>query len=137
MSLLTVNQVARQTGVPAHTVRYYTRIGLLRPSRRRDNGYKQFTAHEVRRLTFIRRAQKLGFTLSEIEEIVTLASRGEAPCPRVRQIVAERLVQTRRELAEMAALVRRMEGALNQWGAMNDGVPDGHAVCTLIESFNE
>lgn len=137
MGLLTVNQVARETGVPAHTVRYYTRIGLLRPGRRRDNGYKQFTAREVQRLNFIRRAQKLGFSLGEIEEMVSLANRGETPCPRVRQILAQRLLQTRANLDELAALVHRIETALEQWAAMKDGVPDGDAVCTLIESFSE
>lgn len=137
MGLLTVNQVARETGVPAHTVRYYTRIGLLRPGRRRDNGYKQFTAREVQRLNFIRRAQKLGFSLGEIEEIVSLANRGETPCPRVREILAQRLLQTRANLDELAALVHRIETALEQWAAMKDGVPDGDAVCTLIEAFSE
>jgi MerR family Zn(II)-responsive transcriptional regulator of zntA len=132
-----VNQIARQAGVPAHTVRYYTRIGLLRPAKRRDNGYKEFTTREVDRLKFIRRAQRLGFTLSEIEEITRRAARHESPCPAVREIVRRRLEENRALLGEVSALVARMERALATWADMKDGVPDGNAVCALIESLKE
>jgi MerR family transcriptional regulator, Zn(II)-responsive regulator of zntA len=134
---MTVNEVSRASGVPAHTVRYYTRIGLLRPAGRRDNGYKEFTEREVARLKFIRRAQRLGFTLADIEEVIARASRGDTPCPRVRQIVQQRLVESRGELTELVALVRRMEAALRAWSKMKDGVPDGNAVCALIEALDD
>ena len=134
MEPMTVQQIASQTGVPAHTVRYYTRIGLLRPARRRDNGYKEFTALELQRLNFIRRAQHLGFTLAEIKEVIARANRGRSPCPMVREILQRRLPENRRKLQELDSLVQRMEAALMQWASMPDGVPDGHAVCQLIES---
>ena len=134
---MTVTQVARQAKVSPHTVRYYTRIGLLQPARRRDNGYKEFNTRELDRLKFIRRAQRLGFTLAEIEEILRRAARHESPCPLVRQIVAKRIRENRTVLDEVSALVSRMERAVAAWEAMKDGVPDGHAVCALIESLNE
>jgi DNA-binding transcriptional MerR regulator len=134
---MTVTQVARQANVSPHTVRYYTRIGLLRPARRRDNGYKEFTTGELDRLKFIRRAQRLGFTLAEIEEILRRAARHESPCPLVRQIVAKRIEENRAVLDAVSALVSRMERAMALWATMKDGVPDGHAVCALIESLNE
>jgi MerR family Zn(II)-responsive transcriptional regulator of zntA len=87
MGSMTVNEIARHTGVPAHTVRYYTRIGLLRPARKRDNGYKEFTELELQRLNFIRRAQRSGFTLAEIREVIARAARGHSPCPMVRDIL--------------------------------------------------
>ena len=137
MGPMTVTQVARQANVSPHTVRYYTRIGLLRPVRRRDNGYKEFSTGELDRLKFIRRAQRLGFTLAEIEEILRRAARHESPCPLVRQIVAQRIQENRAVLNEVSALVSRMERAAAVWATMKDGVPDGHAVCALIESLNE
>jgi DNA-binding transcriptional MerR regulator len=137
MDPMTVTQVARQANVSPHTVRYYTRIGLLRPARRRDNGYKEFNTRELDRLKFIRRAQRLGFTLAEIQEILRRAARHESPCPLVRQIVAKRIQESRAVLDEVSALVSRMERALAVWATMKDGVPDGNAVCKLIESLNE
>jgi MerR family Zn(II)-responsive transcriptional regulator of zntA len=137
MGPMTVNEIARRTGVPSHTVRYYTRIGLLRPARRRDNGYKEFTTLELQRLHFIRSAQRLGLTLSEIREVIARAARGDSPCPMVREILSRRLIENQRSLQELATLVQRMDTALEQWAGMQDGVPDGHAVCRLIESFSE
>lgn len=137
MGPMTVTQVARQAKVSPHTVRYYTRIGLLQPARRRDNGYKEFNTRELDRLKFIRRAQRLGFTLAEIEEILRRAARHESPCPMVRQIVARRIEENRAVLDAVSALVTRMERAMALWATMKDGVPDGHAVCALIESLNE
>ena len=137
MGPMTVNEIARRTGVPSHTVRYYTRIGLLRPARKRDNGYKEFTAIELQRLNFIRRAQRLGFTLSEIREVLARAARGHSPCPMVREILSRRLVENRRSLHELTTLVQHMDAVLEQWASMQDGVPDGNAVCRLIESFSE
>ena len=88
-------------------------------------------------LRTIRRAQRLGFTLAEIEEILRRAARHESPCPLVRQIVAKRIQENRAMLDELSALVSRMERAAAVWATMKDGVPDGHAVCALIESLNE
>jgi DNA-binding transcriptional MerR regulator len=61
-----VSDVARRSGVPAHVVRYYTRVGLLRPAREQSNGYRVFTQSDVSRLHFIRLAKNLGYTLEEI-----------------------------------------------------------------------
>lgn len=132
-----VNQLAERTATPPHVVRYYSRIGLLRPERDPDNGYKRFDTSDVARLRFIRRAKSLGFTLGEIAEILDHATAGESPCPRVREIITARIEENRRQLEEMAALQSRMEAALERWRAMPDAEPDGHTVCHLIESVDE
>lgn len=133
---MTVTELARRAGEPAHVVRYYARIGLLRP-RRRDNGYRLFGERDLARLRFVRRAQHLGYTLAEITEIFGEADRGHSPCPRVRQILQERVAENHRRLAEMVTLQRRMEKALKAWKNMPDGIPDGHTVCVLIESTGD
>ncbi len=131
---MTVIELARQVGVPAHVVRYYTRIDLLRPVRDHANGYKLFTADDVCRLSFIRNAQALGFTLAEIADIFCEAEKGDSPCPVVRDIIAERIKENRHRVDELLALQSRMEQAVILWGKMPDGIPDGHSVCHLIEA---
>ncbi len=74
--MLTVNQLGRQGGVPAHVVRFYARIGLIRPSRRHDNGYRLFDKSEVARLGFIRAAKHLGFTFNESRQIMARSDSG-------------------------------------------------------------
>jgi DNA-binding transcriptional MerR regulator len=131
----TATGLARQAQVPVHVVRYYTRIGLLRPSRNPANGYQLFAEAHLKRLRFILQAKALGYTLREIGAIIREAERGKSPCPRVREIIEQRIADNRQQLEEMLSLQRRMERALRVWAKMPDGVPDGNAVCYLIEAI--
>ncbi len=133
--MLTINQLALRSRLPAHVVRYYARIGLIQPSDQQDNGYRLFTPEDAARLRFIRLAKQLGFTLNEIKEITQHADMKESPCQEVRRIIQNRIVENRSKIDEMLQLQNRMESALAHWQTMPDGEPDGHSVCHLIESF--
>ena len=133
--MLTVTELANRSGATPHVVRYYTRMGLLRPERNPGNGYRLYEYREVGWLRFIRQAKRLGYTLKEIREIMHDADQDKSPCPRVREILLRHIDENRRQLEELVALQTRMEQALEQWADMPDGVPDGHSVCHLIESF--
>ena len=134
---LTVNELAKQSGAPAHAVRYYARIGLIQPAGQKGNGYRLFTPGDAGRLRFICMAKALGFTLNEIREITQQAEHGESPCPDVRRIIRRRIRENRAKIDAMPRLQTRMEQALAQWGDMPDGVPNGYSVCRLIESFGQ
>lgn len=133
--MMTAAVLAKRTDTPIFTVRYYTRIGLLKPSRNLKNGYKVYKQSDKERLRFITSAKELGFTLAEIEEILDHAVHGESPCPMVREIVEKRIEENRRKLQEMRRLQKRLERAADVWKTMKDSEPDGHSVCRLIESF--
>lgn len=133
--MLTVNELAIQSNAPAHVVRYYTRIGLIRPTAQQENGYRLFKKVDAARIRFIRMAKQLGFTLNEIKEITQHADMGESPCDDVRKIIQSRIEENRVKIEEMLKLQTRMEQALDQWKVMPNGVPDGNHVCYLIESF--
>ena len=134
--MLTINQLALKSQLPAHVVRYYVQIGLIRPVEKRENGYRLFTPEDAARLRFIRLAKQLGFTLNEIKEITQHADKKESPCQDVRRIIQNRIVENRTKIDEMLQLQNRMESALEHWYSMPDGEPDGHSVCHLIESFD-
>lgn len=70
--VMTIGTVARAAGVNVQTVRYYERRGLLPPPARTPSGYRTYLPATLDRLRFIRRAQELGFSLSEIQELLTL-----------------------------------------------------------------
>ncbi len=127
-----VSELARAAGVTPDSVRYYARIGLLKPEKDAANGYSRFGEADLDRLRFVLRAKLLGFRLDEVAEILGMSDHGHAPCPVVREIVQRRIGETRRRLAEMRALQTRLEQAVALWAAMPDGEPDGHAVCALI-----
>ncbi|HEX6965041.1 MAG TPA: MerR family transcriptional regulator [Gemmatimonadaceae bacterium] len=69
---MTIGELARRAGVNVQTVRYYERRGLLAEPHRTPSGYRQYSDATLDRLRFIKRAQELGFTLSEIHELLVL-----------------------------------------------------------------
>ena len=132
---MTASVLAKRADVPLFTVRYYTRIGLLKPSRDLRNGYKIYKPADKDRLKFISAAKELGFTLSEIEEILDQAAHNNSPCPMVRDVVEQKIVQNKQKIRELQQLQKRLEKAAEDWKTMKDSTPDGHSVCRLIESF--
>ena len=131
---ITVTELANHSSATPHAVRYYTRMGLLKPVRHPDNGYRLYAPRDIAALKFIRQAKMLGYTLSEIREILHDAEMGNSPCPRVREIIEKRIMETRSKLEELKVLQERMENALMKWSKMPDGIPDGHTICHLIET---
>jgi DNA-binding transcriptional MerR regulator len=135
--MMTVREIAKQSGVSPGAIRYYSRIGLLRPRRNRRNRYQQYEHSDVLSVRFIRQAKNLGYTLKEIARIIEEARKGNSPCPLVRKIIGGRIVQNRSAINEMVALQKQMEKALAKWSKMPDRLPDGQSVCHLIESTGE
>ena len=130
-----VSELARTSGVTPHAVRYYSRIGLLRPNKDLWNKYRRFSRDDVRRLAFIKKAQRLGLTLDEITQLVDACEQRAPTCPNVRAIVVRRIADTEAEIRSQSELLGRMRRALDAWEVLPDGVPDGETVCRLIESF--
>src|SRR5437763_15835543 len=69
---MNIGAAASASGVTAKMIRHYEAIGLLRPAARRDNTYRDYGEHDVHELRFIGRARKLGFSIPEIAELLTL-----------------------------------------------------------------
>lgn len=131
---MTANVLAKQSDVSLFTVRHYTRIGLLKPSRNRQNGYKIYEPSDAARLRFIQAAKNLGFSLAEIADVLDEAVRGNSPCPMVREIIVHRIEENQRKIKEMQRLQHKMESAVKDWSKMKNSMPDGNSVCHLIES---
>ena len=132
-----VTGLANKAGVPAYVVRYYTQIGLLTPSRDSDNGYRQFSASDIYRVRFIRRAKLLGFKLRDIRKILGDADSGQSPCREVRQIITQRASDNRERLQELNALQSRIESAVEMWETMPDQLPSHESLCHLIDAVAE
>jgi DNA-binding transcriptional MerR regulator len=137
MSPITVSELARMATVSPDAVRYYARTGLLAPERNPVNGYREFSASDVRRLRFIRRAQTLGFSLAEIATIIQTAGQRKSPCPLARDIIKRHIGEAGEELEQLIRLRDRMKKAMAKWKRMPDGIPDGDEICRLIEATGE
>lgn len=107
-----VTQVAPKTGVSPCAVRYYTRIGLLTPARQSGNRYRRFTDADVRHISLIRKAQKLGSTLKEIRTIVEKSRTAQTPGARACHQMIPCAAYCR---AEKRSFVGGAESQLHDW----------------------
>lgn len=99
-----IGELADRVGVNPKTVRYYEEVGVLPAADRLASGYRDYTDDDVERLRFVKTAQRLGLSLSEISEVLTLRERGERPCQYVLEVLDRQLADLDRRLAEMTEL---------------------------------
>lgn len=105
---MTRGELADRTGVGAETIRYYERRDLLPDPPRSDGGFRQYDESYVDRLRFIRRAKDLGFTLSEIQDLLALRVGEEEECAEVRREATAKLEDVEARIRDL----RRIRAAL-------------------------
>ena len=105
---MTIGQMAAAASVNPQTVRYYERRGLIEPTRRTRAGYREYDARSVDRLRFIKRAQTLGFSLSEIQELLALRVRHETACDAVERATVKKVQLVDAKLRELQSLRRTL-----------------------------
>jgi MerR family mercuric resistance operon transcriptional regulator len=120
-----IGELSRRTGCNIETIRYYERIGLM-PVPPRRGRYRSYGADDVGRLSFVRRARELGFTLDEVRTLLGLAASQQASCAEVRMLAASHLEDVRARIADL----KRMERVLAESVRACDAGQD--AGCPLI-----
>jgi Hg(II)-responsive transcriptional regulator len=101
---MTIGTLAEKAGVNVPTVRYYERRGIIPEPPRTSSGYRQYEEGVVHRIRFIRRAQNLGFTLEEIEELLALRVEDPDACDAVERATRARLESVESKIAELERL---------------------------------
>ena len=132
MAALTIGAVARRAGIGVETVRFYERRGLLRRPARPDTGFRTYPEETVARLRFIRQAQRLGFTLKDIGDLLALRVAPGTDCAAVGTRAAAKLADVEGRLAELG----RIRGALAKLVAACPG-SGAVATCTILGSLAE
>ena len=103
---IAIGGLAEQTGTSVETIRYYERLGLWRAPARSAGGYRLYGVAHVARLTFIRRARALGFSIDEVRTLLRLADERKRPCAEVRVVAAAHLADVRNKIADLKAMER-------------------------------
>ena len=125
----TASAAAKAAQVNVETLRYYEREGLLPRPPRGANGYRQYDEAALKRLRFIRRAQALGFSLSQVRELLRLDD--GLNCGAAQTLAREKLDGIERQIADL----RRMRSRLKQTlAACEQG---GRTRCPLIDTLLE
>jgi MerR family copper efflux transcriptional regulator len=111
MALLTIGQVAKQTGVTVETVRFYEKQGLVDTPKRSGSGYRQYPPETVKRVRFIQNAKEVGFTLKDIAELLALRREPGTSCPDIKlraTLKIEEVEQKIRDLERIRNALARM-----------------------------
>ena len=103
-----IGQVAARAGVHVETLRYYERRGLLKEPARKPSGYRAYRDDSVRVVRFIKRAQELGFTLTDIGELLRLAEGGPESCREVRELARAKLEDIGRRIETLQSMRRSL-----------------------------
>jgi MerR family mercuric resistance operon transcriptional regulator len=126
-----IGDLSRRTGCNVETIRYYERVGLLPRPPRSAAHYRLYDGADVRRLSFVRRARELGFTLDEVRTLLLLAiNNGDDTCAEVRRLAADHLGEIRAKIADLRALERVLSEAVRRCDA---GELPG---CPLIDTLS-
>ena len=128
--VLHIGTAAKQTGLSIDTIRFYQKSGLLKPPAGTAGGYRVFSETEIAELQFIARAQDLGFSLSEIKELLSLKNENGRACPEVRDLIHRKLQNVREKIfalkqleSELARGLRSCDRALKRPLAPQRGCP--------------
>lgn len=126
------SEIAKQAGVNVQTLRYYERRGLLPEPARWASGYRNYDQTTVGQVRFIKRAQKLGFTLAEITELLDLRHGTGRPQPEVRPLAAGKIAAIDAKLRQLTAMRDALSGLLKACECQSRGVE-----CPIIEALEE
>ena len=101
---LKTGQLAERSGVSLQTIRYYEREDLLPKPQRLSSGYRMFSPDTVWQIQFIKRAQKLGFSLGDIRELLSIQAHPERKCADVRHLAEMKRAEIERKIGELEAI---------------------------------
>jgi len=132
---LFIGKVAKRAGMNPRTISYYEAIGLLPTPQRGHNRYRIYSADAVEMLQFIRKAQGLGFRLSEIKGLVELRRTGQQPCVRVQTLAERKIADLDERLKDLAALRENLKALVSRSKRQGGQGNIKAVVCPHIESL--
>jgi DNA-binding transcriptional MerR regulator len=124
-----IGELASATASNVETVRYYEKIGLLPPPARTLSNYRAYGTEHLARLSFIRRARDLGFTLEAVRELLTLSDEKAQSCEAIDSIARIHLTEIDRKIRDLSALRSELDRVI---GTCRHGTV---ADCKIIETL--
>jgi len=126
---LTIGDLGKATNTKVETVRYYERIGLLPAPPRSAGNYRSYGQAALDRLSFIRRARDLGFSLDQVRALLALSDDRGQDCAGIDRIAKQHLLEVDRKLADLAALRRELKAVIDSC--------DGGTIaqCRIVEAL--
>ena len=126
-----IGVVAKESGVPIKTIRYYEELGLLKAAARTEGRFRLFESDVLSRLNFIKRAQSLGLSLLEIKDFLAVHDRGDLPCDRIEAKLQAKVIQLDRQITELTIFKQELQALLSGWGEVPPHLES--TICPIIQ----
>ena len=110
----TIGELAALSGVRVETIRYFERIGLLTPPERTSGGHRLFSAADLARLNFVRRAREMGFSQREVRTLLALSSGELTSCDEVKALAEAHLTVVRGKIRDLERLEQLLSTTVTQ-----------------------
>lgn len=123
MTMYKIGDVTELTGLSADTLRYYEKFGLLTKVSRNTSGLRQYDDKDLSRLNFIKRAQRMNFSLEEIKALLTMRDDPQRAKNSVRQLTADKLNDVETQLTDLTTLRNELQLLLNLCRGSEEGCP--------------
>ncbi|HEY3454695.1 MAG TPA: heavy metal-responsive transcriptional regulator [Bryobacteraceae bacterium] len=137
MGAVRIGQVAQETGLSIDTIRFYEKQGLLKQSSRTEGGFRLFGSSEIEALRFVRKAQELGFSLSEIRELLILRADHVPACSHVEELLDQKLTGVKQKIAELQRMEHTLKAALRKCKRGLKTTAPGHEDhCPVLEEIS-
>lgn len=127
---VTIGELAKTTDTKIETIRYYERIGLLPAPARTSGNYRIYSESQIGRLSFVRRARDLGFTIEEVRGLLSLSDQKARSCEAVDAIARQHLAEVDSKITDLTALRRELDSIINQCSCGTI------AECQIIEALS-
>ena len=128
---MNIGEAAVTTGISAKMIRYYEETGLIRPALRSGSGYRVYAANDIQTLRFVRRARDLGFTVKQIEGLLTLWRDRSRASFDVKRIATDHIADLQKKMRELQEMVTTLEHLAHN--CHGDHRPD----CPILTSLSE
>jgi DNA-binding transcriptional MerR regulator len=129
-----IGEAAKETGLSIDTIRYYERLSLVEKPIRSVGGFRLYSKQTVEKLKFIRKAQSLGLTLSEIKQIIRQSEKGlDICCNYVGDLFHKKLEELEIKMNELRKVKRGLKDLMKQWIPIEKARTKHFVVCPQIE----
>jgi len=121
---LRIGEVARRTGLPVKTIRYYCDEGLLQPRARSESGYRLFDEENLAELTIIRSLRAMDVSIPELARILEVRRAGVCNCSVLKDSIAAKMESINLRIDELAAMKEELARLLGSWQDCGGLKPD-------------